>query len=200
VTSKSIQIVVTMSSSCYFQFKSQKEPTRVTFDGTGVSVFELKREIINISKLGDGSDFDLSIYNKDTNEGEYFVKRQTQLCFKTDIRSTEYDDDTAVVPRSTSVIARRLPASKPGQGRAARYVSGRMPVTAKNSHRTETHSSSTTTGKVATGTHGAAAMDKAVTEEERIAAMFQMGADQWEEQKQHMAGYVRPHRAFNYNS
>jgi len=60
-----------MSSSCYFQFKSQKEPTRVTFDGTGISVFELKREIINISKLGDGSDFDLSIYNKDTNEGEY---------------------------------------------------------------------------------------------------------------------------------
>lgn len=59
-----------MSSSCYFQFKSQKEPTRVTFDGTGISVFELKREIINISKLGDGTDFDLSMYNKDTNEGE----------------------------------------------------------------------------------------------------------------------------------
>lgn len=58
-----------MSSSCYFQFKSQKEPTRVTFDGTGISVFELKREIINISRLGDGTDFDLSIYNKDTNEG-----------------------------------------------------------------------------------------------------------------------------------
>jgi len=66
-----IKIVVTMSSSCYFQFKSQKEPTRVTFDGTGISVFELKREIINISKLGDGTDFDLSIYNKDTNEGNY---------------------------------------------------------------------------------------------------------------------------------
>ena len=200
MTSKSIQIVVTMSSSCYFQFKSQKEPTRVTFDGTGISVFELKREIINISKLGDGSDFDLSIYNKDTNEGEYLLGGKGNFAPVLIFAQTEYDDDTAVVPRSTSVIARRLPASKPGQGRAARYVSGRMPVTAKNSHRTETHSASTTTGKTTIGAHGAAAMDKAVTEEERIAAMFQMGADQWEEQKQHMAGYVRLRRAFNHNS
>ena len=59
-----------MSSSVHFKFKSQKEPSRVTFDGTGISVFELKREIINQSRLGDGSDFELSIYNEDTGEGE----------------------------------------------------------------------------------------------------------------------------------
>ncbi|KAK5093041.1 Protein mpe1, partial [Cryomyces antarcticus] len=106
-----------MSSSVFFKFKSQKDPQRVTFDGTGISVFELKREIITSSRLGDGTDFDLAIYNQDTNE--------------------EYDDDTAIITRSTSVIARRLPASKPGQGRAARYVSGRMPVSAKNQHRIE---------------------------------------------------------------
>lgn len=34
-------------------------------------------------------------------------------------------------------------------------------------------------------------MENAQTEEERIAAMLQMGADQWEEQKQQMAKYVR---------
>lgn len=68
-----------MSSSCYFQFKSQKEPTRVTFDGTGISVFELKREIINISKLGDGTDFDLSIYNKDSNEGNFTCPPHTDI-------------------------------------------------------------------------------------------------------------------------
>ena len=41
----------------------------MAFDGTGISVFELKRQIIQINRLGDGSDFDLAIYNQDTNEG-----------------------------------------------------------------------------------------------------------------------------------
>lgn len=39
------------------------------FDGTGISVFELKREIINKSGLGDGTDFDLFIYTDDSSEG-----------------------------------------------------------------------------------------------------------------------------------
>lgn len=60
-----------MSSSVFFKFKSQREPTRVEFDGTGISVFELKREIINKSGLGDGTDFDLFIYTDDNSEGEY---------------------------------------------------------------------------------------------------------------------------------
>jgi protein MPE1 len=59
-----------MASSVFFKFKSQKEPTRVTFDGTGISVFELKREIIAKNRLGDGTDFDLAIYNEDTNDGK----------------------------------------------------------------------------------------------------------------------------------
>lgn len=58
-----------MSSSVFYKFKSQKEPSRVTFDGTGVSVFELKRDIITLSSLGDGTDFDLAIYSIDNNEG-----------------------------------------------------------------------------------------------------------------------------------
>ena len=59
-----------MTSSVFFKFKSQKDPTRVEFDGTGISVFELKRDIIIKSGLGDGKDFDLAIYNEDGNEGE----------------------------------------------------------------------------------------------------------------------------------
>lgn len=58
-----------MSSSVFFKFKSSKEPQRITFDGTGISVFELKREIIVASGLGDGTEFDLSIYSEDSNEG-----------------------------------------------------------------------------------------------------------------------------------
>ena len=60
-----------MSSSVFFRFKSQKEPSRVAFDGTGISVFELKREIITMSRLGDGTDFELIIGSEDTNEGKF---------------------------------------------------------------------------------------------------------------------------------
>ena len=58
-----------MSSSVFFRFKSQKEPTRVAFDGTGISVFELKRAIITTSRLGDGTDFELIVSSEDSNEG-----------------------------------------------------------------------------------------------------------------------------------
>ncbi len=62
-----------MTSSVFFKFKSQKEPSRVEFDGTGISVFELKREIILKSGLGDGTEFDLEIYHEDGNEGRTII-------------------------------------------------------------------------------------------------------------------------------
>ena len=73
-----------MSSSVFFRFKSQKEPSRVAFDGTGISVFELKREIITMSRLGDGTDFELIICSEDTSEGEYchdagYASRETTI-------------------------------------------------------------------------------------------------------------------------
>lgn len=58
-------------SSVFYKFRSQKEPQRVTFDGTSITCFELKKEIISISRLGDGSDFDLLIFDEDTNQGLY---------------------------------------------------------------------------------------------------------------------------------
>ena len=73
-----------MSSSVFFRFKSQKEPSRIAFDGTGISVFELKRDIIAASKLGDGTDLELIITAEDTNEGEYLFVRRTLL--STDLR------------------------------------------------------------------------------------------------------------------
>ena len=60
-----------MASSVFFKFKSQKDPQRVEFDGTGISVFELKRDIIIKSGLGDGTDFDLAIYAEDGKEGKH---------------------------------------------------------------------------------------------------------------------------------
>jgi protein MPE1 len=58
------------SASVYYRFKSQKEPSRITFDGTGISVWDLKREIILQNKMGKGLDFDLAVYSQDTEDGE----------------------------------------------------------------------------------------------------------------------------------
>jgi len=146
-----------------------KEPQRITFDGTGITVFELKREIINVSGLGDGSDFDLYIYDESTNE--------------------EYDDDTTIIPRSSSVVARRVPAARPGHGKAARYVSGKAPVSAKNASRVEQAKAATQNKN---GPIPTSAVDmNTQTEEERIAAMFAAEGSQWEQHQQQMA-HVKP--------
>lgn len=174
-----------MTSSVYFKFKSQKEPSRVEFDGTGISVFELKRDIIIKSGLGDGSDFDLAIYSEDNTEGKE-PQSKTGNAWYADT-CVEYDDDTTIIPRSTTVIARRLPASKPGAGRAARYVSGKMPASAKNSSRREN-----TAKTVKPATTGLVQMSAALTEEERMMAMFQAQSDQWNAQQEEMSQYVIP--------
>ena len=36
----------------------------------------------------------------------------------------EYTDDTTMVPRSSSILVKRLPAAKPGKGTAQNYVTG----------------------------------------------------------------------------
>ncbi|EOO02622.1 putative retinoblastoma-binding protein [Phaeoacremonium minimum UCRPA7] len=152
-----------MTSSVFFKFKSQKEPTRVEFDGTGISVFELKRDIIIKSGLGDGTDFDLAIYTEDGSE--------------------EYDDDTTIIPRSTTVIARRLPPMKAGAGRAARYVSGKMPVNAKNSSRREQQIKAA----AKSASNAIAQMNSAMTEEEKMNAMFAAQTEQWSAQQEEMS-------------
>jgi protein MPE1 len=45
-----------MASSVYYKFKSERAESRITFDGTGISVFDLKKEVIlarNLQKVGD---------------------------------------------------------------------------------------------------------------------------------------------------
>ena len=107
-----------MASSVFFKFKSSKEPTRVEFDGTGISVFELKREIILRSGLGDGTDFELVIYADDASkEGKLhhssspnrIVQRLIEIQFTTMIRRLSHDQPlllpSACRPRSLAEAA-----------------------------------------------------------------------------------------------
>jgi len=76
---------------------------------------------------------------------------------------------------------------KPGAGRAARYVSGKMPVSAKNQSRKE-QTTKTSTPKIVS--NGMAEMNSAQTEEDKMAAMFQAQTAQWSAQQEEMSQYV----------
>ncbi|KAG4305765.1 hypothetical protein PORY_000675, partial [Pneumocystis oryctolagi] len=142
-----------MSNSIYFKFKSQKEPGRISFDGTtGLSVFDVKREIILQNKL-------------------------------------EYDDDTTIIPRSTSITVRRLPPSKPGKGTAARYVSGNPSVGSyiraenycKKPAELKTKSAPFTINTSTTN------QGKNDSEDAAIQAMFAASNEQWQETQDKLA-------------
>ncbi|KAL0567645.1 Protein mpe1 [Marasmius crinis-equi] len=94
-----------MASSVFYKFASRKDESRVTFDGTGISVFDLKRDIILANNLGKANDFDLILLDNDTKE--------------------EYRDDSMVIPRSSFVIVKRVPAYRTGKGsKISMYLAG----------------------------------------------------------------------------
>ena len=57
----------------HFKFKSSLDYDSVTFEGNGLLVWELKKEITTLKKLGTSGDFYLVITNAQTNEGKLFL-------------------------------------------------------------------------------------------------------------------------------
>lgn len=176
-------------SHVYYKFKSQRDPSRVVFDGPAISVFDLKREIITLNKLGNGADFDLSIYDESTNEGAYSCPNV--------INGIEYTDDNYMIPRATSVVVRRLPPSKPGKGNGAKYVSGI--VTTNRTSRSEIFNVKKTNEVTAKSTPAApkvvssrssSADEKPTATDDESAAIAQMMSAQsanWDSQQEKMA-------------
>jgi protein MPE1 len=103
----------------------------------------------------------------------------------------EYDDDTAIIPRSTTIIARRLPPIKPGAGRASRYMTGKMPVTSKNNSRKE-QGAVKALPKSTPAPSNSSQITASMTEEERMALMFRDQTNQWEIQQVELAKYAPP--------
>ena len=58
-------------STVFYRWGAGRDESRVTFDGTHISVFDLKREIILQNKMGNGKDFDLGVYDNVTGEGMF---------------------------------------------------------------------------------------------------------------------------------
>jgi protein MPE1 len=70
---------------------------------------------------------------------------------------------------------------KKGAGRAQRYMTGKMPINAKNSSRKE-QAKSTAKAAPSASTQNTSAM----TEEQRMALMFQQSSEQWSNQLDEM--------------
>ena len=118
-----------MASSVFYRFRSQRNESRVTFDGTGISVFDLKKEIILANNLGKANDFDLVVLDS-SGEGQCASHSVSQhphfgVC-------AEYKDDSSIIPRSSSVVVKRVPA-RPGRGGVARYLGTAGPSQAADS-------------------------------------------------------------------
>ncbi|KAJ3200626.1 hypothetical protein HDU82_008733 [Entophlyctis luteolus] len=185
---KGSHIPVTHDQSVvFYKFRSARDFDQMVFDGLGVSVFDLKREIMLKKKLGKGTDFDLLVYNAQTND--------------------EYPDDNQVIPRNTSILVARRPAAKHARGTAQRYVTAAGPpavgTTLSTTNSTQaanssfsagfgvatsglfTAASSSATGANATSSAGKSNAD--MTEEERMEAMFKAQETQNAQQLDEMA-------------
>ena len=94
-----------MSGVVYFKFKSAISPDSVTFDGSFISVAELKNLIAARKGFGQDAGAELILTNPSTKE--------------------DYTNDTQQIPRQTTVHVRRVPTSKP---RALQAAAAPMPA------------------------------------------------------------------------
>uniref|UniRef100_A0A182IJJ9 Uncharacterized protein n=1 Tax=Anopheles atroparvus TaxID=41427 RepID=A0A182IJJ9_ANOAO len=81
--------------SVHYKFKSTLDFDTITFDGLHISVADLKKSIIQQKRLGKTVDFDLQITNAQTKE--------------------EYNDDTMLIPKNTSLTIARVPVKAQGK-------------------------------------------------------------------------------------
>ncbi|GAQ80672.1 hypothetical protein KFL_000590250 [Klebsormidium nitens] len=77
----------------HFKFKSAREFDKLDIEGPFITVSSLKDKIIEAKSLGKGADFDLVLTNNQTGE--------------------EYIDEGFLVPKNTSIIVKRVPATRP---------------------------------------------------------------------------------------
>ncbi|KAG6821425.1 hypothetical protein H0H93_010149 [Arthromyces matolae] len=182
-----------MASSVFYKWGSRKDESRVTFDGTGISVFDLKREIIVANNMAKANDFDLVVLDPTSNQ---------ELV------------DSHLVPRSSSVVVKRVPAARPGKGKASIYLAGTAgavplsdPVNksasstngstwhkAAMSKRFDGKDDASITKSTPSGTN--TSMKSAIANEDEqaaVAAMFQAQTANWEETQEKMSQLVSPY-------
>ena len=200
-------------STVFYRWGAGRDESRVTFDGTHISVFDLKREIILGNRMGNGRDFDIAVYDNVTGEGVWsFLVLVEHACVHTLI--PELKDDNHQIPRSSSLVARRLPPSARGRGNAQNYIVGTSAgESLTGDHRQEQHAKDALLAKQNRGVRGAGGTYGSLTkrfdgkedkpeagapaistgnaeEDARIKQMFQQQEDQWEHDLDELSQYV----------
>ena len=92
--------------------------------------------------------------------------------------TTEHKDDSQIIPRSSSVTVKRLPAARPGKGKASMYVAGAPQPTPRFVQSSQPPAPSK-------GDEAAA-----------MAAMFQAQSQNWEQAQEKMSQLVLPIAGF----
>ncbi|CAK9441117.1 uncharacterized protein LODBEIA_P49860 [Lodderomyces beijingensis] len=167
-----------MSSVIYYKFLHQKNKSVIHFDGTAISVFDLKKEIITQNNLGSGTDFNLRLYHAEQPDVEY-----------------ELDND--VIARSSYVFAKRSPASaKMGKfNNASRYITGKPRINRRAIN--STNAAAAAAANTAPGLpSNISSLGANATEEDRIKQMFENQNTAWahtqDELAQHRMVYYKP--------
>lgn len=156
-----------MSSIVFYKFLHQKDRSVIHFDGTAISVFDLKREIIAQNHLGTGLDFNLSLYHSEQPDLEY-----------------ELDQD--IVPRSSFVLVKRSPSHLKGRfTNASRYVSGKPRINRKVINNVSS--------SVAPFKPEQKPLDENVSEEDRIKLMFENQSNAWAQTQDELANHKLIH-------
>ncbi|KIY49977.1 DWNN-domain-containing protein [Fistulina hepatica ATCC 64428] len=172
-----------MTSSVFYRFLHRKDESRITFDGTGVSVFDLKREIILANNMGKANDFELVILDGTNKQ--------------------EYADDSLIIPRSSTVLVKRIP-SRSGRGKVSMYIAGVNPVTPTSETIHKGGGVNWHKGSMSKRFDGKDEPSKSVTpaplpiksnvteddEAAAMAAMFQAQTQNWEETQEKMSQLV----------
>lgn len=172
----------------YYRFRSQKPDhiATIKFDGTGLTVFELKRDIILANNLLHSTDVDIVLYStediQDTKSWGY------QNGGSSSAGERELDDDNEVVPRSTTVLVRRTMTPKKNKGNVQRYVAGkpRLQVSGTNSV-----NKSISLGNNVGGTMNFGDAATNGDEDDMIKKMFSVQDEQWSQQQDVMATATR---------
>lgn len=157
----------------YYRFRSQKPDhvSTIKFDGTGLTVFELKREIIMVNDLIHSTDIDIVLYSTENIQA---------ISSTGEDGDKELTDDNEVVSRSSAVLVRRTMCPKKGRGNVQRYVDGKPRIQTGS---TISKTNNTALGSAILGS-GAAVEG---SEEDMLNKVFNQQDEQWLETQDVMA-------------
>ncbi|GME74616.1 unnamed protein product [Ambrosiozyma monospora] len=155
----------------YYRFKSQRpdKMSTIKFDGTGMTVFELKKEVIYANRLLTSTDTDIFLYHSEEQD-------------------TEYNDDNEVIPRSITVLVRRTSAGKKGKGNIQRYITGKPRVNRGGVQRAQV---TTTAAQLVPTVGPVTSVSVGQSEEDMINQILGQQSEQWAQQQAVMANATR---------